>query len=310
MIAGRLLVSGLCVLVAALVMWLLRRPLAAPKAVPAQVFAAMALLALVWTPRVWRDVGIVIFLFLAIAAVVPMNVIVAVVMLALSGMAYWGLTMVPGGGIALILCGVAVAAFFVVRGHLQVMGRLSRAAALRPGQRPSGEVAVTGKLHGGARGETPAVEPAEAVLWRIYGAKVKLGSEAPVEVHTPEGVCVVEPRGAGLRLVERKRLEHSDLRALGGRPEKGDQVDLVFAREGDTVCVIGTPVWEPGVHGSALYRESPMVPVFRAAAGNLVVHGGKSEADLHKASLAALVTWLAWGAVAATIATMQLGGLA
>ncbi len=308
MIAGRLLVSGLCVLVAALVMWLLRRPLAAPKAVPAQLFAAMALLALVWTPRLWRDIGVVIFLFLAIAAVVPMNVIVAVVMLALAGMAYWGLTMVPGGGVALILCGVAVAAFFVVRGHLQVMGRLSRAAGLRPGQRPSGEVAVTGKLHGEARGETPAVVPAEAVLWRIDGAKVKLGSEAPVEVHTPEGVCVVEPRGARLRLIQRKRLEHRDLRALGGRPDKGDQVDVLFAKEGDTVCVIGTPAWGPSVRGVGLYRESPMVPVFRAPSA--LLYGGKSEADLHKASLAALVTWLAWGAVAATIATMQLAGLA
>jgi len=308
MLAGRLVLTGLLAVMAAL-LWLAQtRVIVWRKDAEMHFVWAVLLGVLVWLPRWMREIFLWFLVWLLAVITIGPSMMSAVLGAVVVLLLAWGTGRLPGG-VSVIVCAiVAVGALFEVRGALRGMRRQAAAASLRPGEQPRGEVWCSGTVRGEGGAEPPPTVPEQACFWAWKSLDFQVASPAPFEIVTPHGVVRVFASGMQLELESAKTLSDEDTVLIDRRAKKGNQAELLVLKPGQAASVIGTPSWEPGGSGAALYRESPMIPVFRGAQEATLYD--RDAVAVHKGTLSAMTAWLGWGAAAVAVAVMQLVGAA
>ncbi len=302
---AKLIVSAIA-LVAGIVLARGRRKLAGLSASIESALMVTILVALIWTGRHYRDAVIVGALFLVGLAFWGwvVGAIIAVVIGGLSAL-------VPGGSSVIVLGVVGIICVSVALDYLKMVDRIQRARKLEPGQRPSGDVILSGKARATGEVVLPLDELGKVAWYRLkMDASVQI-SERPIEIVTSAGTAIVEPKHVTFEIHgDGKSLTPEERTRVLGRPptlaEAKASAQLHIIPDGADVFVLGAPDWEPSPRAEVSYREAPMVPIFRASADRPVVVEDRSDRVARGDQLWSLLAWMTWGALCATIALMQL----
>ena len=241
---------------------------------------------------------------------------------------------IPGGTSALILLAVGIIGFFQIRSGLRHTRRLARAAHLIPGELPTEEVMVGGRVPDEKGTVSPPLDhDLETVWWsvvvddqhRASSGRLRIDSEAGTVLAdldrsqlalsgTRQALCKIEDRAALEALCERARAAAEE-RAVWPQKQK-DAEDTGFEdtshysfywlQPGDEVVLMGTPEWERAPADMAGYRDAPLVPLFRGAK---VFMTDKSATKTWQDARFNVIAWSVWGPVCGVISVLQLSSL-
>ncbi len=227
-------------------------------------FLGVIVVALVWIPPRVSD-----WLLGAGAILVVLATSRSTVWVAAVGAALYGLHRVsPHGVFAAVAALMAAFTLLAALGYRDTLTRLSRGRELKPGERPEGDVEVTGRAVAQSNTFVPGHE-GRCAFWvatadgakRFSGEHVTLVTEAgPVRVRLAD--AVIDRITCSASLTDEAA---SDAARLVGFAD-ADAVKSLEVRwvEADaTMYVTGSPEWEPAPPECGGYRDSPMVPVFR-----------------------------------------------
>jgi len=253
-------------------------------------FLGVIIVALVWIPpRVsdWLLAAGALLAVLAASRSVAWIVAVAVVL--------YGLRRVsPHGVFAAVVALMAVFTALAALGYRDTLARLSRGRELKPGERPDGDVEVTGHAMAQPNTFVPGHE-GRCAFWVVTENDTKRFSGEYVTLATAAGPVRVRLADAVIdRITHAKSLTEeaaSDAARLIGLPD-ADAVKSLEVRwvEADTTMyVTGSPEWETAPVECGGYRDSPLVPVFRKRdeEGPYLFEGTEDDARaLNRASVA------------------------
>lgn len=227
-------------------------------------FLGAIVVALVWIPPRVSDWLLAAGALLAVLAASRSTAWVLAVAAALYGLR----RVSPHGVFAAVVALMAAFTALAALGYRDTLARLSRGRELKPGERPDGDVEVTGRAVAQSNTFVPGHE-GRCAFWvasandarRFSGEYVTLATEAgPVRVRLADAVID--------RITHAESLTDdaaSDAARLIGFPD-ADAVKSLEVRwvEADaTMYVTGEPDWETAPIECGGYRDSPVVPVFR-----------------------------------------------
>ena len=242
-------------------------------------------LALLWMPLAWRN-GV-------------MSLIIVLIGLSLGsffgGLLFAGITyaigiLVPGGMSVLLLILSALLMLMWIHEGVTQLRRIARAKRLEPGKIPASEVGVGGVAEALRPIQAPLPELKCAAWWLSYGEH-KHHSASPLLLRGDQLNAIVELSGAELGMTKntgldakalQKFIADHQLTPFEGKPEEA--ATLKWIEEGQEAYVIGLPEWESRMESGDQYRESAMIPVFRARELHSVLLSNQSRDGVHRAA--------------------------
>ena len=264
-------------------------------------------LALVWLPLGWRN-GLTATLIVLIA--LSMGSLLGGLVFAF--ITYMIGRSVPGGMSVLLLLLVGLVTLFWVHEGVQHLRRIARARHLEPGKVPRGEVGLGGVVEA-LRPIPPPLPDVVCAAWWLEYKDNKRHSREPLRLKHPEMDALIDLSGASLSVSQAKTLNPDEakkfLEVNQQEPfevQKEDSAILRWIEEGKEVYVIGVPVWESRMESESEYRESAMMPVFRAQEGQPVYLADQPRDEVHRASRWDLALGLVCAAQCAIVIGAQL----
>lgn len=302
-----LVLTGVVALVT-LGLWLLSRRLElADDEHVGTVVVALSVGSMLWTPEPFRSIVVIGLAVMLGASIGGLGIV------ALGGLALLTAVYLPGGASVLVLgivVGVGISETLASRRHLV---RISRAQTLVANEPVPHEVELTGTV----RAVRPVRDPLRdepCALWQVQLGTERRASDELLELRGDSGSAIIDPRTIPLEWKSSPATypEGSEAETIArrlGLELAGRPLVLRVLREGQACYVIGRPVWEIApAECTGLYRDQPVLPTFRTTEPHPVWFCDRSEAQLRKSYTWVLASWLAWGAVCAAIAIVQLGG--
>ncbi|MBI5534307.1 MAG: hypothetical protein HY898_16400 [Deltaproteobacteria bacterium] len=264
------------------------------------------IIALVWVPRTWSDV-LLALLVGAAAAIVPDSWLWKAAVAAIVAAVLWvPMHYMPGGGAALVLGVVLVAAFFQTRSGVRYIAMLRSAKRLDPHSHvmPKEPVAIGGKVMGGSvatdlvcanQGDLAAIQVRTGTADHFAAPRLLL-------LETEAGTVGVDLSSAELRSSNLRPLPEEDRQTLRTRCGASEQVPSVaqVLSLGSDAYVVGVPEWEAAEQLRG-YRDSSRIPVFRSRPGFLAFVVDKTEREELLDARWDLFRWILWGAVSAAV---------
>lgn len=308
MLNTQLGLTGLILFVAVALAWIGQR-FSQKSPVLNAVLAAFGLLLLVWIPREALNYLLIglggIFFGSALGGFWAGLIGAGVILL---------FTWILGGSSIFLLGLLALVCGVEMKDAIRHLRRLSRAEKMQPGKIPSGEVGMGGRVYLLGASDSPLPGASHAV-WHVKFGDTTRQSRALLEVRGEHGSALVDPSGASLDLTEKElSLEGEEAQKvvaaldLSSSPKEDCESGMLhWVEEGAEVYVMGLPTWEVSPQGVARgYRESPMLPVFRAKEGCRVYLADRSAEAVRQDSLYTIFAWAGWGVVCVIIALAQL----
>ena len=291
---------------------------------------AVTLLLVVWLPHRFVDLGCAMLVGLVVATRLrdgrtTRNELRARMLFGLlAAVAAWGLLRaIPGGTSALLAVAAASLAVPPALRALPSILRVRRAARLEPGEQPDHEVHVAGRLGPEAIAPPPTLAIDEPMgAWRLAWPTGRRGAPVPVELHTPQGVVLVDLERVEVMSSDahRSKLETMEAMRVAQNLEDEDMLEhvrqarsegaltaleLSWLPPGAGIYVVGRPTWRRSAGRS--YRDGALVPCFSAddTDGEPVVFDQSSE-ELRRHLRWEVMRGAGWGLLAGFIALLEL----
>lgn len=213
--------------------------------------------------------------------------------------------LVPGGVVVGVAGFLAFVCLLALWAYGETLGRMRRGAALEPGGRPSGDVAVTGAALAGCQHPRTG---APCAGWIATTGDRRKHSQS-VLLRTDAGHARVDLEDAEAEWKRRKETytgeEAAAVARAAGLGDVTDDVELAWVEPGDLVYVIGSPAWEAAPGEGFGYRDTPMMPVFRTTPDARVLVADRGEAQVRAESQASVVQCLALAVCFGGVAALQ-----
>ena len=276
--------------------------------------AMMVVIAIVFVGAIWisptiRSIAIgsiVVVIAWSVSALV--GVIFALVAVAA---AVW----LPGGVSVVLLAVVALWGQSEVRAAREHLQRLARAKTLVANDPVTAEVELTGRVRA-VGGLVDPLHGKPCAHWHVYGDGGSRESSALIEIRGETGSALIDPATVRMEWSGNpEEIPESRLADVGKavRLELGESKPLYLRMlpEGTECYVVGWPTWETSpADGVGLYRDAPVLPVFRSTPEHPAFFADRTETALRLDHTFAMIAWGTWTLVCATIVVAQLAGWA